>query len=114
MLEALIDRSPALAEARPLARDLSSAGDIGLEALSYMQQGVAPTAEWRDQRLAALAELEKPKAALEFPFMPALRELVHAAYEQTALRNTAPADWRKRVRELANPPKPRPAGQDNH
>ena len=114
VLETLIDRSPALAEARPLARDLSAAGAIGLEALSYIQQGVAPTSEWRDARLAALAEIEKPKAALEFPFMPALRELVHAAHEQTALRDTAPADWRKRVRELANPPKPKAAGQESH
>jgi hexosaminidase len=114
VLEVLIDRAPALAEARPLARDLSAAGTIGLEALSYIQQGVAPAAGWRDARLAALAEIEKPKAALEFPFMPALRELVHAAHEQPALRDTAPADWRKRVRELANPPKPKAAGQDSH
>ena len=111
VLEALIDRSPALAEARPLARDLSAAGAIGLEALSYIQQGVAPTAEWRDARLAALAEIAKPKAALEFAFLPALRELVHAAFEQPRLKTEAPADWRKRVRELANPPKQKPAGQ---
>jgi hexosaminidase len=106
VLEALIDRSPALAEARPLARDLSSAGAIGLEALSYIQQGVAPTAEWRDSRLAALAEVEKPKAALEFPFVQSLRELVVAAYEQPQLKTAAPSDWRNRVRELAAPPKP--------
>jgi hexosaminidase len=111
VLEALMDKSPALAEARPLARDLSSAGAIGLEALAYFSNGVAPTAEWRDARLAALAEMEKPKAALEFPFLPALRELVVAAYEQPALRDTAPADWRKRVRDLANPPRQGPGGQ---
>ncbi|HWS90574.1 MAG TPA: family 20 glycosylhydrolase [Pyrinomonadaceae bacterium] len=104
VLEALIDRAPALAEARPLARDLSAAGAIGLEALSYMQQGVAPTPEWRDKSLAALAEVEKPKAALEFPFLPALRELVHAAHEQPALRQMTPAEWRARVKSLAAPP----------
>ena len=114
VLETLIDRAPGLAEGRPLARDLSAAGEIGLEALSYIQQGVAPTAEWRDARLAALAEIERPKAALEFPFISALRELVHAAHEQPALRDTAPADWRKRVRDLAVPPKQKPAGQDSH
>lgn len=110
-LEVLIDRSPALAETRPLARDLASAGEIGLEALLYLSQRVAPSAEWRDARLAALAEIDKPKAALEFPFMPALRELVVAAYERSALRDTTPADWRKRVRELANPPKQKPDSQ---
>ena len=111
-LEVLIDRSPGLAEARPLARDLAEAGRIGLEALNYISQGVAPTAEWRDSRLAALAEIEKPKAALEFPFVAALRELVHAAHERPQLGTSTPAEWRARVRQLANPPKPQPAA--NH
>jgi hexosaminidase len=109
-LEVLFDRSPALAEARPLARDLGSAGEIGLEALSYLSQGVAPPAGWRDARLAALAEMAKPKAALEFPFLPALRELVVAAHERPRLGGSTPAEWRARVRELANPPKQRPGG----
>ena len=108
-LEVLLDRSPALAEARPLAHDLGSAGEIGLEALNYLGGGVAPSAEWRDSRLAALAEVAKPKAALEFPFLPALRELVVAAYERPQLGGSTPAEWRRRVRELANPPRPRPA-----
>jgi hexosaminidase len=111
VLEALIDRSPSLAEARPLARDLASAGGIGLEALSYIQQGVAPTAEWRDSRLASLSEIAKPKAALEFPFVQSLRELVVAAYEQPQLKSAAPSDWRNHVRELAAPPKANTGGR---
>lgn len=104
VLETLIDRSPGLAEARPLARDMAAAGEIGLEALSYIQQGVQPTAQWRDARLAALEEIAKPKAAVEFPFVGALRELVHAAHEQSALRQTPPAEWRARIKTLAAPP----------
>jgi hexosaminidase len=111
VLEVLLDRSPALAEARPLAHDLASAGEIGLEALNYLGGSIAPSAEWRDSRLAALAEVAKPKAALEFPFLPALRELVVAAYERPQLGGSTPAEWRRRVRELANPPQPRPSGQ---
>jgi hexosaminidase len=113
VLTPLIDRSPALAEARPLARDLSAAGAIGLEALAYINGGVAPSAEWRDSRLAALAEVAKPKAALEFPFLPALRELVVAAYERPQSAVSTPAEWRTRVRELANPPKQQQR-PDNH
>jgi hexosaminidase len=104
-LERLIDQSPALAEARPLARDLASAGDLGLEALSYLRKGETPTAEWRAARMAALAEIAKPKAALEFPFIYALRELVVAAYEQPRLKTETPAVWRERVRDLAEPAK---------
>jgi hypothetical protein len=54
--------------------------------------------------VAALEEIEKPKAALEFPFVVSLRELVHAAYEQEALRQMTPAEWRARVKSLAAPP----------
>src|SRR5256714_11459260 len=64
-LEALIDGSPALAETRPLAGDLSQIGTTGLEALSYLTKGVAPGGEWRASRLAALDEAAKPKAAVE-------------------------------------------------
>jgi hexosaminidase len=107
-LEALIDRAPALAEARPLAEDLSKMGAAGLEALSYLSKGSVPSAEWRDSRLALLDEAAKPKAALEFPSVTSLRELVVAAYEQPQLKTMTAADWRKRVKQLAAPPAKRP------
>jgi hexosaminidase len=103
-LEALIDGSPALAEARPLAADLARTGTIGLEALSYIEKGVAPGAEWRNSRLAALEEIAKPKAALEFPALQSVRQLVFAASELSSLRQTTPADWKARVKALAAPP----------
>jgi hexosaminidase len=102
-LEALIDGSPALAEARPLASDLSRTGTIGLEALSYIEKGVEPGAEWRASRLAALEEIAKPKAALEFPALQSVRQLVFAASELPSLRQTTPADWKARVKALAAP-----------
>ncbi|HEX3557666.1 MAG TPA: family 20 glycosylhydrolase [Pyrinomonadaceae bacterium] len=104
-LNALIDRSPALTEARPLAADLSKLGAAGLEALAYLTKGNAPTAAWRDSRLAMLDEAAKPKAALEFPFLPSLRELIVAAYEMPQLKTSSPGEWRKRVKQLAAPAK---------
>src|SRR2546430_9873390 len=65
-LEALIDGSPALAEARPLAGDLSQIGTIGLEALSYMTKGVAPNSEWRSARLHSPDESANSKVAGPF------------------------------------------------
>src|SRR6266496_4887213 len=41
-LDALIGRSPALMEAKPLADDLSQMALIGLESLAYLSKGVAP------------------------------------------------------------------------
>jgi hexosaminidase len=107
-LEALIDGSPALHEARPLARDLSELAAAGLEALSYLSRGVTPPAEWRDSRLAALDNAAKPKAALEFAVIPSLRQLVFAAAELPRLKQMTPADWRAQVKALAAQPAKQP------
>ena len=103
-LEVLIDKSPALHEARPLARDLSNLGTIGLEALSYLSRRVAPPAEWRDAKLAAIENAAQPKAALEFAVIPSLRQLVVAASELPRLSQMTPAEWRAQVKTLAAPP----------
>jgi hexosaminidase len=109
-LEALLDRSPGLHEARPLAKDLAELGTAGLEALSYLSRGVAPPAEWRDARLAALDAAAKPKAALEFAVIPAVRQLVVAAYEQPRLSRLMPAEWKAQVKQLSEPA-PKPPGR---
>lgn len=104
-LEALIESAPALHEARPLAADLATLGNTGLEALSYISRGVAPPAAWRDAKLAALAEAAKPKAALEFPVIPGVRQLVFAAYELPRLGQMSPHEWKTQVKTLAAPAK---------
>ena len=108
-LEAIIDNSPSLHEARPLAKDLADVGAAGLEALSFLTRGVAPSVEWRDSRLALLEQAAKPKAALEFPIIPSVKELIFAAYELPQLKTQTQADWRKRVRQLATQTKEEPA-----
>ncbi len=101
----LADAAPALAEITPLADDLARMGAIGQDAIDCLARGVVPDAAWRDARLASLAQAARPKAALEFPFMAAMRELVFAAAEQGQLQISTPAEWRARVRSLANPPR---------
>jgi hypothetical protein len=103
-LEALIDASPALHEARPLAGDLSALGTSGLEALSYLSRGVAPGDAWRDAKLAALEQVARPKAALEFPVVSSVRRLVVAAAESPRLRQMTPAEWKEHVKTLSAPP----------
>ena len=104
-LEPMINRAPALEEARPLARNLSDVAIAGLEALSYLKLGTTPTTEWRDAQLAKLDEASKPKAALEFAVIASVRNLVIAAAELPQLNSTPVADWKKRVNTLASPPK---------
>ena len=99
-LEAMIDASPALHEAAPLANDLSQIGAAGLEALSFLRRGVAPSTQWRDSRLLMLEQAAKPKAALEFPIISSVKELIIAAYELPQLKTMPPSEWRKRVKQL--------------
>jgi hexosaminidase len=97
----MIDRSPALQEARPLVGDLAAIAAAGLEAMSHLSAGDAATTEWRNEQLARLDEAAKPKAALEFVVVTSVRKLVIAAAELPQLRATSPAEWKKRVTTLA-------------
>jgi len=100
----MIDKSPALQEARPLANDLSAIAEAGFEAMSYLSSGDAPTTDWRQAQLAKLDEATKPKAALEFVVVNSVRKLVIAAGELPQLRLMTAVEWNKRVMTLANPP----------
>jgi hexosaminidase len=102
-LNAMIESSPALDEARPLAGDLARLSTAGLEALSYLSTGAAPTTEWRDERLAVLEQAAKPKAALEFAVIDSVKQLVIAASALPRLQKTTAAEWRAEVKALARP-----------
>ena len=75
----MIDRSPALKEIKPFAKNLSAISTAGLEAVSYLNLQSAPSAEWRQLNLTRLEEAAKPNAALEFAVIPGLRRLVIAS-----------------------------------
>ena len=99
----MIDRSPALQEARPLVSNLSAIAEAGLEAMSHLSAGNAPPTEWRNAQLAKLDEAAKPRAALEFVVITSVRKLVIAAAELPQLNSTTPAEWKKRVTTMAGP-----------
>ena len=99
----MIDRSPALQEARPLANNLSAIAEAALEAMSHLSAGDPATTEWRDAHLANLDEAAKPKAALEFVVITSVRKLVIAAAELPQLRSTTPGEWQKRITTMAAP-----------
>ncbi len=104
-LEALIARAPALAEVAPLVADLSDVGAVGLETLDVLALNAVPLESWRDEKVAILDRAARPKAALEFPFLPMLREMVFAAMSQADMKAMTPADWRAKVKSLAAPPR---------
>ena len=101
------DRSPLLNEAAPLMADLATLADAGLDALSHLSNGIAPTDEWKASKMAVLEQAGKPRAALEFAVLPGIRELIVAAGQLPQLKSMTPEAWRKQVKELATPPPPR-------
>jgi hexosaminidase len=104
-LDALIDRAPGLVEIAPLAKDWADMGAVGLEVLQLLELNVTPDAAWRDAKIAVLDQAGRPKAALSFPFVPSMRELVFGVMERSALATEPPAQWRARIKTLANPPR---------
>lgn len=72
----LISTAPRLAEAKPLALELSEMGAMGLQAVSYLSAQSTAPANWKKRNLAILEEAEKPAALVRFTVISPLRELV--------------------------------------
>jgi hexosaminidase len=105
-LEWLIDRSPALHEARPLASDLERLATTGLEALAWLASSRQAPEAWRSDAQARIDDAAKPKAELELAITPALRQLVIAAAASDRARGMGAAGFREWVIEEARPPAP--------
>jgi len=101
-LDRMIEASPALQDAGPLAQDLEEMGRIGLEALSFITSGNGLPQGWKQSKLDFLAKAGKPRAEVEFAVIPAVRELVVAASSRADLNGTAPEEWHKRVKANAS------------
>ena len=81
-IEAMIRRSAILHETEPLASELAELGQTGLEALACLAESKAPDREWRERKLAVLAQAARPKpSAVEFAILPSVKQLVTAAIE---------------------------------
>ena len=104
-LRALIDRAPALREIDPLVADLGDLASVGQAALTALSINATPLPEWRDSMVTILDRVARPKAALEFPMAPLMRELVFAALSQAEMRTMSLPEWRQHVRMLASPPR---------
>ncbi len=95
------DRSPLMRDAVPLADGLAEMSAAGLEAVQYLSHASAPPPGWREERLALFDRVARTPSEVDFPIIPALRRLVHAAAEQPRLRTSSAAEWSAHVRALA-------------
>ncbi|WP_263452126.1 beta-N-acetylhexosaminidase [Hyalangium gracile] len=107
-LRQLLDNSPALHEARPLADALLLMAQTGLEALASLESGTTPRPGWREEALQRLNEAARPHGQVELATLQPLRELVLAAALQPEASALPAAAWQARVKAeaLAAIPKP--------
>lgn len=96
-LDAMTQKSPFLAEAKPRIEELAKFGSIGSEALAFLDSGTAPPAGWKEAKLALVNEATTPKALLRFVVLPPIRELITAASDVDSLRSSNAAAWKARV-----------------
>jgi hexosaminidase len=100
-LPRIIEQSPILVEALPLAKDLEEISQVGLEAIKYLNQRNAPSDEWRASKIARLEAAAIPKAAVELAIIQPIKELVIAAVEQEKRKTMSAEEWKKHVKSLA-------------
>jgi len=103
-LEPILTASALGQEARPLSRDLSALGRLGLEALEAIQSGTQAPAAWADQARKLITAAARPRAELEIAVLPAVAKLALAASQLDQLRTMTPEEWNKKLDEqLATP-----------
>jgi len=75
----IMQNSPALAEARQLVVDFVDLNRIATESLDSIEHGTSQNAGWRSTAMQRLAEIAKPKAAIEIMTVSGAKKLVTAA-----------------------------------
>ncbi len=78
-LRPVLEESFLLKEIMPLSEDVSSLANIGLEALSYIENREQPPNSWLDNALTIMARPRRPEYELEIRIVPAVKKLMEAA-----------------------------------
>lgn len=100
--------APLLEDSQARVVLLGTLGATGMEAMNYLQTGNAPSAAWRDQAMAIVAEAEKPdQSLLSLTWMGSYRALIVAAVRVDRLKSGEISHWKQQVMEEAAAQEPR-------
>jgi hexosaminidase len=100
----LAPRSPRMREIAPLLQGLAETCSVGEEALQAVADHRPCSADWRRDKLAALARASQPRAAVEFMMVAPLRRLICAAVAEAQRAALTPEAWRQMVEQAAAVP----------
>ena len=95
---AMVAAAPVLQDGNSRVRQLEKLGAAGLEALSYLQSGKEPSADWKATQLALVQQAETPDASfLKLPWMKSYRALILGAAGVGELKGGSPDEWKKKI-----------------
>lgn len=80
-VEAQMQQSPLLAEARTRAQQLPDLAKTATEAIHFLSTGKKAPSGWKAAKLAQIQEAKKPSAVVRFVFIDSLTSLVNAVEE---------------------------------
>ena len=105
-LQPVLENSPALQEAIPLAMDLRQVSMIGIDAVQFLRSGKLPPPQWVEHSKVVLDQAGQAKLPLELSILRPIRELATAAVELGQLQAMGKEMWRAHVKQVAFPPPP--------
>ncbi len=95
---AIVATAPVLQDGNSRVMQLEKLGAAGLEALSYLQSGKEPSADWKATQLALVQQAETPDASfLKLPWMKSYRALILGAAGVGELKGSNPDEWKKKI-----------------
>jgi hexosaminidase len=100
----LVPHSSRVKEIAPLLQVLAEICQAGEEALQAVASRQPCSADWRREKLAALARAGQPQAAVEIMAVAPLRRLVCAAAAEAQRATLTPEGWRKMIEQAAAMP----------
>lgn len=104
VVEQTAPHSPPVHEVVPLLQGVAETCALGAEALQVVADRKPCRAEWRSDRLAALARAGAARSAVEIMIVAPVRLLICAAAAGSERATMTPAAWREAVEKAAAPP----------
>jgi hexosaminidase len=89
MVSQIVNSHPQLQEVNPRVAELDGLGQLGQEAVTYLQTHTAPPQQWVADSNKKLDEAAKPKGLVRFAVTDSLRKLVQAASGTSAAPPTS-------------------------
>ncbi|MEW5974197.1 MAG: family 20 glycosylhydrolase [Acidobacteriota bacterium] len=107
-LRPTLETSDLLRETIPLSEALSVVGQVGIEAVGFLEERRIPDEQWAGRTTRELDQAQKPKAESELAVVPAVRKLVLAARQFDLLKSLSVSEWIARLEAQVEAAKAKP------